>query len=96
MVNALRSRHKKPESDNSWRATTVLLIIIVLFLGILARLYYWQIVRGSELSAEADQQYQRTRTISGERGQIFFADGQILVGNTQVHELIVQPHLLED
>ena len=32
-------------------------VFSILFLGLVARLFYWQIVKGAELSSEAQAQY---------------------------------------
>jgi len=82
-----------PESTPPWRAVVLLGCIIVLFVIILARLFYWQIVRGAELAQEASKQYQRQQVAIGERGKLFFADGQPLVTNQTRFRLIAQPHL---
>lgn len=88
--NSAGNEHPVPEQ----RARALIILLILLFLGILIRLFYWQIVRGAELAEQAEQQYQRNRTLDGERGSIFLADGQPLVTNSVVFRLIAQPHLL--
>lgn len=51
------------------------LIFIFLFLSILSKLFYWQIVKGSELKKEASYQYKGAKTITASRGNIYAADG---------------------
>ncbi len=69
-------------------------VILVIFTIIIARLFYWQIIKHAELEAVAQAQYQRTYLQSGERGEIYFADGQPLVTNQEVYRLFAQPHLI--
>ena len=51
------------------------LVFILLFLLILSKLFYWQIVKGSELKKEASYQYKGTKTITAPRGNIYANDG---------------------
>ena len=51
------------------------LVFILLFLSILSKLFYWQIVKGSELKKEASYQYKGTKTITAPRGNIYANDG---------------------
>lgn len=60
---------------------------------ILSRLFYWQIIQGSTLKAEAQDQYQRTVTEEGQRGRIFTSDGYLLVGNQLEYQLVAYPQL---
>jgi len=73
-----------------------LLVVFFLLLGcLLARLAYWQIVKGEELRAIAANQYQRKITYEGQRGNIFTSDNFLLVSNEPVFHVFGQPHLLE-
>ncbi len=78
------------------RRLRIVWISVYVCLGlIVTRLFYWQIIKGTALQAQAQDQYQRTQTISGSRGQIFTSDGSLLVGNQTVYRLFAQPQLLE-
>jgi cell division protein FtsI/penicillin-binding protein 2 len=72
------------------------LFIGLCFLAISGRLYYWQVVRGEELSAAADAQYRRVITTAGKRGEIISADNYILATNKLAFRLFAQPHLIEN
>lgn len=77
------------------RLKLVLIAFYVLIFCIIARLYYWQIVKRSSLQVAAQQQYQRTVTAQGSRGKIFTADKYLLVDNTTVYRVFAQPKLIE-
>lgn len=65
---------------------------IMVFLGlgmILARLGYWQIWRGPELSSKADNQHFDSLELAGERGEIKASDGSILVDSAVAYLLYV-------
>lgn len=51
------------------------LTFIVLFVGLLARLAFWQVLKGSELSSAARLQYRSREKISASRGNILASDG---------------------
>lgn len=63
------------------RFTLFIVFISFLFLVVVARLFYWQIVRGGELAAAAIGQYNALYKISGKRGGIYFRDNAALVIN---------------
>lgn len=54
---------------------------------IIAKLFYWQIIKGQELKAQSESQTLRQLENKGLRGQIFTSDGYLLVGNQQVYDL---------
>lgn len=56
-------------------------------LGILGRLYYWQVIKSAELTAQAKAQHTTKENISARRGHILAADGSIL-GATSTNWLV--------
>lgn len=50
-------------------------IFAVLFIALCTRLFYWQIVKGKELSSEASLQYSGSKKINASRGNIYANDG---------------------
>lgn len=67
---------------------------LILMSCIIVRLGYWQIVKGAELSAQAESQYERSVVYQGQRGSILFSDGSPLVTNERVYRLFALPHLI--
>ena len=70
-----------------YRKNIFLIGIYLSFLLIIARLFYWQIIKGEELSQLTDIQSIRKKSNQGLRGQIFTSDGYLLVGNQKVFDL---------
>ncbi len=66
-----------------------------LFLVIIGRLFYWQIIRGNTLQAAAQNQYSSTLKRTFSRGRIFTADDYLLVGNQTVYRLFAEPKILD-
>lgn len=54
-------------------------IFALLFLGLIARLIYWQIIKGAELSAGARSQYNSSQVTAAPRGNIIASDGSFWV-----------------
>ena len=71
------------QSRHNWFLAVVYLSIIV----IVARLFYWQIIRGQELGNLTENQALRSKEQQGLRGKIYTSDGYLLVGNQEVYEL---------
>ncbi|MEO8581064.1 MAG: penicillin-binding protein 2 [Patescibacteria group bacterium] len=87
---------KKKDGEKSFsRLFLIKNLVIISFVGILIRLFYWQIIRGSGLRAEAEQQYTSFSSIHGSRGKILSADGYVLVGNRPIFTLFAQPQVLK-
>ena len=78
----------------SIRNKIVIFGIYFSLLGILSRLFYWQIIEGSWLKTAANNQYRRTLTQQGKRGQIFTSDKYLLVGNISKYRLVAYPQLI--
>ncbi|MDO8341166.1 MAG: penicillin-binding protein 2 [Candidatus Woesebacteria bacterium] len=50
-------------------------VFFLLFVSVSVRLFYWQIVKGKELSQEASLQYSGSKKIEASRGNIYANDG---------------------
>ena len=91
-----RSQTSIDDSNFHTRTTIFVGLIIVVFIVIVLRLFYWQVVQGASLQAEAEDQYSRSLTKQGSRGFIFTADGKPLVTNQQVYRVFAQPYAMTD
>ncbi len=76
------------------RATVVALFFFGLFGSLLAKLFYWQVIKAKELSQTAQKQYQREIVKRGKRGDIYTADGYVLATNARAFRLFAQPKLI--
>lgn len=64
------------------------------FLVLFARLFYWQVVKGKVLAAEARSQYVGGGLLQAPRGSILASDGSFLAVNTLGWALIANPQLV--
>ncbi|MBP7768541.1 penicillin-binding protein 2 [Candidatus Woesebacteria bacterium] len=94
MPSILSRSHTPTETFYKNRERIFLSLFSLGIVIILARLFYWQIIEGSRLTAQANNQYERKFTSTGVRGSIYTADGQLLVGNKKVYRLFAQPQVI--
>jgi cell division protein FtsI/penicillin-binding protein 2 len=80
--------------QESLRPRVVLLVMLCLFVAVLTRLFYWQVVESSTLSKMAERQQVKETTSTGLRGKIFTTEGELLVGNTTLFHLMLDKNLL--
>lgn len=65
-----------------WTRIRIILIFFnIFFLVIIARLFYWQVLRNRELSLQAKGQHSESVKIGAKRGEILASDGSWLVAN---------------
>lgn len=69
----------------SFRLNLVFITIVLAFLALLFRLFYWQIIRAKDLSGQAREQYQSGVKIGASRGNILASDGNWLVGRGEAY-----------
>lgn len=79
-----------------WRIRLVVILIIAAFLLIVGRLFYWQIVRGGELSVLGEKQYTSHLVLRPLRGQIQTSDSFSIAANSQAFLLYGEPQKIED
>ncbi len=77
------------------RSKIFIWVLYFCFFAIIARLFYWQVIKADTLQAAAEAQYTRTIKNQGQRGDILTVDGHVLVTNRQVFRLFAQPHLIK-
>src|ERR1035437_10572137 len=63
----------------TWRYRFTFVILVLFFILVICRLFYWQVVKAQELSALGQLQYGRTVTVFSQRGGIRSSDGFPLV-----------------
>ena len=78
------------------RRVFVAAFLLVGLSGILARLFYLQVLHASELTAKADRQHQKTVTLEGGRGSIVDRLGKVLAVNMDVPSVFGIPTSLDN
>ena len=65
------------------RLTLISIAFLLAFLALIARLFFWQIIQGRVLSAQARDQYQQGATLLAPRGSILASDGSWLAARVE-------------
>lgn len=74
----------------------VLVTFFLLFLGLIIRLSYWQIIMGKTLSTKAQGQYNSSTVTTAPRGNISSSDGSFWVLRSNVWQVTANPKLIKD
>lgn len=64
-------------------------LVVIFFFLVIIRLFYWQVIRGSDLSQKASTQRDQVRTLPSYRGNILADDKSLLVGTKESYLLFV-------
>lgn len=79
-----------------WRIKIIFFIFIVLYLLVLARLFYWQVLDADKLSTMAYQQYTLEQAVPAKRGLIKASDGFPIVNNETAYLLYLEKDKLKE
>ena len=80
----------------TWRYRFVFLGLVCLFLLVVARLFYWQVVKAQELSLLGQQQYGTTLTLTPQRGEIETSDGFPIAANKLSYLVFANPKEIQN
>ncbi len=78
------------------RLTLLKIIFILFFAAVVAKLFYWQVVKADELSSMAEKQHFKNTKIEANRGNIYFSDGSSLAVTKPSFILFAQPKILSE
>ena len=84
---------------NKWdiaRFVIILGLIVFLYLTIIVRLFYWQVIRGGEIAEIGREQSSEIIPIPSIRGQILASDGFPLASNIISYLLYGNPKTIDD
>lgn len=80
----------------TWRYRFTFVILVLFFVLVIVRLFYWQVVKAQELSALGQLQYGRTVTVFPQRGEIRSSDGFPIVTNKISYLVFANPKEIKD
>ncbi|MBI2018977.1 penicillin-binding protein 2 [Candidatus Daviesbacteria bacterium] len=72
------------------------IFFLLFFLAIFLRLFYWQIIRGEFLQAQAEGQHFTDVTLKAIRGKVFFSDGSLLASSNPSYLLFGLPKVIKE
>ncbi|MCD8390222.1 MAG: PASTA domain-containing protein [Firmicutes bacterium] len=86
-----------PSLNNVKRRTRIMIIaVLVCFIALIARLGYWQLFRGAEMSETVQRQQQSTSAVTTSRGKIYDRNGKVLAESASSKNLVCNPVDIEE
>ena len=84
---------KKGAAAKLWQRSTILMLIIILlgFGTVFARLFYLQVYQAEELQQRAVEQQLHDTTVSAKRGSIYDSSGNVLAQSITVWNVVLAP-----
>ncbi|MCL5746749.1 MAG: penicillin-binding protein 2 [Patescibacteria group bacterium] len=79
-----------------WRYRVVLFFLFTCFFIVIARLFYWQVVKADQLALLGKSQYGQEVTLLPQRGQIETSDGFPIVANKLSYLVFANPKEITD
>src|SRR3989338_3143512 len=76
------------------RIYLIKIFFLIFFFSILARLFYWQVVKADFLQAKGENQHFKDTAVEAERGKIFFSDKAILATSNPSFSLYGLPKVI--
>lgn len=73
------------------RSMVILVFFTICIVGLIGRLFYWQVIKGNEYRQEAYALQTKNRTISPKRGIIYDRNGEILAESISVESISITP-----
>lgn len=80
----------------NWRYRFILIFLTFLFLMVVTRLFYWQVVKAEELSVVGQAQYGRTVKVFPKRGEIKTSDNYPIAANKIAYLTFANPKEVKD
>jgi stage V sporulation protein D (sporulation-specific penicillin-binding protein) len=78
------------------RINLIFILIIIMWAAVIGRLIDIQIIKGDFYKALASGQQKNFRALTGERGEIFFSNGEILATNVNAKYLFLSPRNIQE
>ena len=76
------------------RVTVLAVLVLVVFLGLLARLWYLQVAMGDELLKESQANWDKLLRTRAPRGSILYRDGEVLATSRPQFVVMAIPELV--
>ena len=78
------------------RIRIVLLVIIFVFIVIIGKVFYIEVIEYGKLNTLASNLWSRNLPIEADRGKIYTVDGEIVAGNLTTTSLVFIPNQIKD
>jgi cell division protein FtsI (penicillin-binding protein 3) len=91
-----KTGNKPPKDRSRGKIIFAGVLFAVALLGLWARAYHVQVVKGPEYARMANRQYWASETFSGKRGEIFDRNGLLLAKSITTPSVYARPHEVKD
>lgn len=91
-----KTGNKPPRDWSRGKIIFAGVLFALALMGLWARAYHVQVVKGPEYAKMADRQYWASETVSGKRGEIFDRNGLLLAKSVTTHSIYVRPNEVGD
>jgi len=81
----------KTKIDSKKRMLVILAVLMILFVALIGRMFFWQVVKAEEMQQKAYAQQTKNRIISPKRGTIYDTNGVVLARSVSVETISVTP-----
>ena len=78
------------------RLMVIYLVIILLFVILVGRLFFMQVIKGGDYTARSESNIYRTITLPARRGTIYDRNGNVLASSQPYMSIQVYPNEVED
>lgn len=78
------------------RIKIVLLVVVVIFVVIVGKVFYIEVIEYKKLNSLAGNLWSRNLPIEADRGKIYTVDGEIIAGNLTTVSLVFVPNQVKD
>ena len=78
------------------RIKIVLLIVVLIFIIIISKVFYIEVIQYKKLNTLASSLWTRNLPIEADRGKIYTIDKELLAGNVTTTSLVFIPNQIED
>src|SRR3972149_3392288 len=72
------------------------LFVVLIFIGLISKLFYWQVIRGQDLAKQAQGQHTAGLEITAPRGSILASDKSYLVARGEAFLVFAEIPKLKD
>ena len=84
------------QTAQNTRIKLVFLIVCIIFVIIVARVFYVQVIEYNELNSLAEDLWSRNLPVGADRGRILDRNGEVIAGNVTTSTLILVPAQIND
>jgi penicillin-binding protein 2 len=95
-VNRLTATGSPSDATVERRLTGVAVLVVAVWMLLLTRLFYLQVVQGDVYRVSAERNSVRTQRVDAPRGVITDRNGEVLVGSRPSFDVLVVPHETDD